>query len=108
MKTIADFIISKTDNKSYNFALMTGGNSDFAYRYFFTVWNKKPIEILNPQLDPKRTTVTDQLLIVCERFPCKPLGHSLWEIAGFGRAEIAGEWDVSVVKVYKLTPYKEK
>lgn len=108
MKTIADFVISKTDNRPYNFALITGGNSDFAYRYFFTVWNKKPVEILNPQLDPKRTSVTNQLLIVCESFPCKPLGHSLWEIAGFGRAEIAGEWNVSVVKVFKLQHYKGK
>ncbi|HRN95992.1 MAG TPA: glycosyltransferase family 39 protein [Candidatus Levybacteria bacterium] len=101
MKTIAEFVLSKTDNKPFNFALITPGNSDHAYRYFFELSNKSPITIENEVVDPKRITVTDQLLIVCEQ-ECSPLGHSLWEIAGFGPAEIVGEWDVSVVKVYKL------
>jgi 4-amino-4-deoxy-L-arabinose transferase-like glycosyltransferase len=106
MKTIAEFVLSKTDGKPYNFALITPGNSDHAYRYFFELANHEPVEILNPQIDPERKSVTGQLLIVCEDVNCKPLGHSLWEVAGFGRAEIAGAWDVSVVKVYKLVPYK--
>jgi 4-amino-4-deoxy-L-arabinose transferase-like glycosyltransferase len=104
---ISKFVIDKTNDKPFNFALITGGNSDHAYRYFFTVWQKKPTIIENPVIDPKRKTVTDQLLIVCEEPVCKPLGHSLWEIAGFGRAEIAGEWKVSVVKVFKLIHYVE-
>jgi len=64
-----------------------------------------PIE--NESIDPKRTSVTDQLIIICEEEECKPLGHPLWEIAGFGRAEIVGEWQVSFVKVMKLVHYKE-
>ena len=56
-------------------------------------------------IDPQRVTVTDQLFIACEIKPCSPLGESSSEIAGFGRAEIAGEWDVSVIKVYKLIHY---
>ena len=107
VKEIAKFVIDKTDNKPFNFALITGGNSDHAYRYFFTVWHKEPITIENEIKDPKRNTVVDQLLVVCETAPpCEPLGHPLWEIAGFGRAEIVGEWDVSVIKVYKLKHYK--
>jgi len=43
--------------------------------------------------------------VICEVSECKPLGHHLWEIAGFGRAEIVGEWDVSFVKILKLTHY---
>jgi len=39
--------------------------------------------------------------VVCESLPCKPLGNSLWEIAGFGQADIAGHWNVSVVEIYK-------
>ena len=50
--------------------------------------------------------MTDQLIIICESAECKPLGHPLWEIAGFGRAEIAGEWQVSFVKIMKLVHYK--
>ena len=106
---ISKFVIGKTDNKPFNFALITGGNSDHAYRYFFTVWQKEPTVIQNTLIDPKRETVTDQLLVVCEIVPdCHPLGNSLWEIAGFGRAEIVGEWNTSVVKVFKLVHYKGK
>lgn len=108
MKKIADFVMTKTDAKPFNFALITGGNSDHAYRYFFTIWNRPPVTIEYPGVDPKRKSITDQLFVICESLPCNPIGHSLWEIAGFGRAEIAGSWDVSVVKVYKLIHYKEK
>jgi hypothetical protein len=44
-------------------------------------------------------------MVVCEKVPCSPLGESSSEIAGFGRAKIAGEWDASVVKVYRLIHY---
>ena len=106
VKKISEFVLEKTDDKPFNFALITGGNSDHAYRYFFTLENKFPVIIQNSQVDPQRESVTDQLLIVCEINPCSPLGHPLWEVAGFGRAEIVGEWTVSVVKVYKLVRYK--
>ncbi len=109
IEDISQFVISKTDNKPFNFALITGGNSDHAYRYFFTIWQKEPRIIQTLEKDPKRTTVMDQLLVVCEKAPpCEPLGHPIWEIAGFGRAEIVQEWDVSVVKVFKLKHYEGK
>ncbi|MBI4096422.1 MAG: glycosyltransferase family 39 protein [Candidatus Levybacteria bacterium] len=105
---ISRFVISKTNNKPFNFALITGGNSDHAYRYFFTLWGKPPVAIDNEKNDPQRKTVVDQLLIVCEINPCAPLGNSLWEVAGFGRGEIVESWDVSVVKVFKLKHYEGK
>lgn len=108
VKQISEFVLSKTDAKPFNFALITLGNSDHAYRYFFKLVGRDPLIIKNYQNDPERKTVTDQLLIVCEDSRCKPLGHPLWEVAGFGRAEIVGEWQVSVVKVYKLVHYKGK
>jgi 4-amino-4-deoxy-L-arabinose transferase-like glycosyltransferase len=107
MKSIAQFVVEKADGKPFNFALITGSNSDHAYRYFFTVWNQEPVTIENPTSDPERNSVTEQLFVVCESLPCEPLGHSLWEVAGFGRAEIAEKWNVSVVEVYKLVPYEE-
>jgi 4-amino-4-deoxy-L-arabinose transferase-like glycosyltransferase len=109
MQSIADFVMTQTNAKPFNFALISSGNTDHAYRYFFTIWNHPPITIEDPQHDPKRTTVTDQLFVVCESpLPCQPLGNSLWEIAGFGQADIAGHWKVSVVEVYKLVHYKGK
>ena len=80
MRTIAEFVLSKTDNKPFNFALITPGNSDHAYRYFFEMENRDPVTIENDVVDPDRKTVTDQLLIVCEH-ECSPLGHPLWEVA---------------------------
>ena len=105
VEEISKFVINKTENKPFNFALIASGNSDHAYRYFFTIWGKPPLAIENTQIDPKRHTVTEQLLVICEKNPCSPLGYSLWEVAGFGRGEIVGEWNVSVVKAYKLEHY---
>jgi len=107
VELISKAVVEKTENKPFNFALVTTGNSDHAYRYFFEIWNKSPVVIENSVVDPGRKTVTEQLLIVCEDIFCQPLGNSLWEVAGFGRAEIVGVWDVSVVKIYKLVHYKE-
>jgi len=103
---ISRFVFEKTGGQPYNFALIAGKNSDHAYRYFLEVWGNPPITIENPVSDPQRSTVTNQLLVVCEEKICQPLGHSLWEIAGFGRAEIDGEWQVSTARVFRLVPYK--
>jgi len=106
-RQIAKAAYDKAEGKPFNFALITGGNSDHAYRYFFEIWGNAPVAIANEQSDPDRNTVTDQLIVICESEECKPLGHPLWEIAGFGRAEIAGEWRVSFVRILKLVHYKE-
>jgi len=106
-KQIARMIIDKTEGKPFNFALITGQNSDHAYRYFLEIWGRKPITLENPQVDPERKTVTEQLLVVCEMADCKPLGHSLWEIAGFGRAEIVGSWTApGGITIMKLVHYQ--
>lgn len=103
---IAQVALSKTDGKPFNFALLTGGNSDYAYRFFFERWGRAPVTIENVAIDPERKTVTNQLIVICEYPDCKPLGASLWEIAGFGRAEILGSWNVPFVTIYKLGHYK--
>lgn len=102
VKVVENFL----GGEDYNFALITPGNSDHAYRYFLELDGKKPKIIYNPQIDPERISVANQLIVVCEG-PCSPLGNPLWEVAGFGRAEInqiingpAG------IKIYKLVHYK--
>ncbi len=107
VREISEFVLSKTNGKPYNFALLTLGNSDDAYRYIFEINGRPPTKILNPADDPGRKSVTDQLLVVCEDPNCQPEGASLWEVAGFGRAKIVGQWPVSVLKVYKLEHYNE-
>ena len=105
-RDISEFIINHVDKEPFNFALIAGKNSDHAYRYFLEIKGFSPVIIENPTIDPSRKTVTNQLMIVCEEKICQPLGHPLWEIAGFGRAEIANEWQVGVVQVFKLVHYK--
>jgi len=107
-KEIADFILKKTEHKPYNFALIAGKNSDHAYRYFLEIGGQPPVVIENPNDDPQRKSVTNQLFVVCEDKECKPLGHPLWEIAGFGRAEIIDEWSVGLFRVFKLVTYKSE
>jgi 4-amino-4-deoxy-L-arabinose transferase-like glycosyltransferase len=99
-------VLDTTGGKPFNFALITDSNSDHAYRYFFEIWGRKPMVIENETNDPDRSTVTDQLIVLCENPECRPLGHSLWEIAGFGRAEIVGSWDVGFVKIFRLVHYE--
>lgn len=106
-ESIARFVYDKTEGKPYNFALIADKNSDHAYRYFLELWGRPPVPIEPPAIDPERKTVTSQLLVVCEEKICKPLGHPLWEIAGFGRAEIEDQWQVETARVFRLIRYKE-
>ena len=107
-RIISEAVIKYADNKPYNFALISGGNSDHAYRYYLDILGHPPAMLENPILDPERKSVTDQLLIVCEDITCQPLGHPLFDVAAFGRATVASEYTVSVVKIYKLVPFKEE
>lgn len=106
-RDISNFILEKTGGEPYNFALITGQNSDHAYRYFLETEGHPPVIIKNPSEDPGRSSVTSQLFVLCEETKCEPLGHPLWEIAGFGRAEIVEEWEVGFYKVKKLVHYVE-
>lgn len=105
VKKISETAMGFTGGMPFNFALITGGNSDHAYRYFFEIWGNAPPVIENYVNDPERKTVTGQLIVICETNECKPLGHPLWEIAGFGRAEIVKETDMQFVKILKLQHY---
>lgn len=108
-KKIANLILDLSGRQRFNFALITPGNSDHAYRYFLDVWGYTPQIIENPQVDPQRTSVTDQLIVVCEQKACQPLGNPLWEVAGFGRAEIKNTVDGPAgITLYKLVHYTGK
>ena len=97
-------LLEQTEGKSFNFALIANGNSDHAYRYFMEIWGRQPVELTH---DPE--SITEQLMVICEAKDCQPLGHPLWQIAGFGRAEIAGEWETDDgKKIFKLIHYEGK
>ena len=96
-----------TGGKPFNFALITGQNSDHGYRFFLEVWGNAPKTIENIAIDPERKSVTGQLIVLCEIIDCKPLGHPLWEIAGFGKAEIVESKSVPFVTIHKLVHSSE-
>ena len=60
------------------------------------------MEIKNQKPKPLEEIITDQLLVICESEKCEPLGHPIWEIAGFGQAEITGKWHVVTVDIFRL------
>lgn len=107
-KKIAEYVYKEKGNKPYNFALIAGQNSDHAYRYFLELWGSPPVTIENSTADPQRKTVTDQLLVVCEEKICQPEGHPLWEIAGFGRAQISSQNQVVTAQVFRLIKYNNE
>lgn len=93
---VAEAIIKHKTDGPYNFALITPGNSDHAYRYFLEVWGQRPATL--------EEQVTSQLIVFCESdvSPCEPEGNSLWEVAGFGPASIVGQWQVIGLPLYRL------
>jgi len=108
---ISSYVLTKyARSESFNFALVTNGNSDTAYRYFFDLWGNSPIEIVNDVIDPERKSVTNKLIVLCEPLsPCTdPRGAGLWEIASFGRAEIASQERFGVYTIYVLRHYIDK
>jgi len=107
-KEISRFIYDHAGGQPYNLGLIASTNTDKAYRYFLEIWGNPPAIIENSTIDPQRKTVANQLFVICEEKKCEPLGHPQWEIAGFGRAEIEGQWPVGPVKVFKLGHYRGK
>lgn len=104
----AKIVYDLASGEPYNFALLAKGNSDYAYRFFLEKWKSVPVVIKSPQEDPQRISVTKQLIVLCENeIECHPLGNPLWEVAGFGRAEIiktvSGDGGIVVHKLIHYT-----
>ncbi len=94
---IAKFVIREANGQPFNFALIAKSNYDPAYQFYLDYYGYKPKMI--------PFEVTDQLFVVCEDEVCEPIGHSKYEISGFGWAEIASEKAVWGVKIFKLVAY---
>jgi hypothetical protein len=96
---VAKSVIEHVGDNKYNFALLTPGNSDHAYRYFLEIYGHKPT--------PLETEVTKQLIVFCEQHtindkPCSPEGDPLWEVAGFGQSKVVEQWNIIGLPMYKL------
>ncbi len=91
---IAKFIIDKTENKPFNFALLAENNYDDAYKFYLDLYNHKPEEL--------PFNKTDQLFVVCEDQDCDPIYSSKHEIAAFGWVIVEKKWNVEGLRVFKL------
>lgn len=97
---ISRFVISKTANKPFNFALLSKNNYDSAYQFYLDFYGYKPMQV--------PFNITEQLFVVCEDAVCEPLNNPKYEIAGFGWAKIDWQEDVNGVKVFKLSHNPEE
>ena len=98
---VAQEVSNLSGGQRYNFALITGGNSDHAYRYFLERMGRRPT--------PLEEMVSEQLIAVCEKPKpdCQPLGNSVWEVAGFGRSEVVAERTAPPgLTIYRMVHYE--
>lgn len=91
---IAKYIISKSGNKPFNFALIAEHNYDAAYQFYLDIYGHKPLQV--------PFDITEQLFVVCEDKVCQPVGHPKYEIAAFGWSKVAEETTFQGVRVFKL------
>lgn len=91
---IAKYIIAKSENKSFNFALIAERNYDSAYQFFLYKYKHTPAML--------PAEVADQLFVVCEDKVCNPTTHQKFEISGFGMSKVVEEEEILGVKVFKL------
>jgi len=95
-KDVAKFIISKTEEKPFNFALIAASNYDAAYQFYLDQYGHKP------KVVPMNKT--NQLFVVCEDQVCDPTHHAKHEVAAFGYSKIDWMEEKFGVKIYKLSP----
>jgi len=95
----------------FNFALIADSNYDSGYRYFLDTDKANVVDI---DVQNTNGTVTDQLIVVCERVKekCDPTHNAKTEISHWGWSKVDTEYDnVFGVTIYKLvhvpTPAKQ-
>ena len=91
---ISKYVIKESDNKPFNFALLSQHNYDAAYQFYLTIYNYPPKKV--------PFDITDQLFVVCEDPICAPINNPKYEIAAFGWAKVVTENNFDGVKVFKL------
>ncbi len=91
---ISQEITHDSNSKPFNIALLSKNNYDPPYRYI--------LDQKSNNLYPIDQNKTSQLYVICEEKDCKPLGNPEYNVAAFGIASIAKQWEVSGIKVYKL------
>ncbi len=93
-KNAARIIAQNANYKKYALTALPEQYSDWTYRYFLEIWNKKPI-------DKDNLEKVKELFVVCEG-KCRLIGNPQWDIAHFAANKIANSWKSDDVTIYKL------
>lgn len=93
-KDVAKFIINKTENKDFNFALIAKSNYDSAYQFYLDLYHHKPKQVPFDK--------TGQLFVVCEDQICDPTHSPKYEVAAFGWSKVDWMEEFAGVRIYKL------
>lgn len=93
---IAKYVIARSNNQPFNFALIAKSNYDSAYQFYLDLYGHKPLQV--------PFNKTNQLFVVCEDAECQPTTNPKYEVAAFGWSKIEYMEVVSGIKIYKLVP----
>lgn len=93
---VARFIIGKSGERPFNFALLSKNNYDSAYQFYLDIYGHKPKQVPFDK--------TSQLFVVCEDEVCDPTHSPKYELAAFGWSRIDWMEEFEGVKIYKLVP----
>ena len=99
-QNVAKFIIAKSQDKPFNFALLAQRNYDAAYQFYLEQYGHKPKQVPFDK--------TDQLFVVCEDAVCEPIYSAKYEVAAFGWRLVERQWSVYGVKIYKVVHNPEE
>lgn len=91
---VAKFIIQKSGEKPFNFALIAKNNYDSAYQFYLDQYGHKSKQV--------PFDITDQLFVVCEDQVCDPTHNAKYEVAAFGWSKIDWQESTYGVKIYRL------
>lgn len=94
-KTVAESLKEHIGDQPFNISTWPVEWSEDPYLYFLENEGIRPA-------DRKKLEITDQMFVVCEKEPCLVIDSPSWNISMFGPAQIADQWMVSNVTIYKL------
>ena len=95
-QNVAKFIIEKSKEQEFNFALIAKSNYDSAYQFYLDLYGHKPKVV---PMDK-----TTQLFVVCEDSVCDPTHSAKYEVAAYGYSKIDWMENYEGVKIYRLIP----
>lgn len=103
-KAVSDKILSESQSKKFNLAVLAESNYEDGYRYFLEV---NGAEVLHADIWDKNT-ISNELFVVCEKpaEKCDPTHSSKAEIVNFGWTKIDNSWEINGVMLYRLGHFK--